>query len=315
MNTPAKPPEGVSTSDVPDRPGPVRRLYDEITDKVAVKHPWYKLPKVAGLAELIGIRDTLRQKNLFDTTRLPSVNPVQPPPYDESYRTTRTADGSWNDLEHPEMGMANTRFGRNVPLDDTRPDKDRMMVPNPREISRKLMTRDTFNPASSGNALITAWLQFMLHDWVKHGTSPVEDPWVLPDVSGDDWPAPPVVVMRVAPDPTAPPDSALPPTHLNVNTHWWDGSSIYGNDLQQQRFLREGTGGRLRLIDGLPPIPPDPKDDPALVPGFWLGLGMMQTLFSSGAQQHRRHARRGPPRFRRRDAVPAGPADHLRADR
>ena len=133
MNSPAEPPEGVSTSDVPDRPGPVRRLYDEVIGKVAVKHPWYQLPKVAGLAELIGIRDTLRQKNLFDTSRLPSVNPVQPPPYEESYQTARTADGSWNDLQHPEMGMANTRFGRNVPLDDTWPDQDRMMTPNPRD--------------------------------------------------------------------------------------------------------------------------------------------------------------------------------------
>jgi hypothetical protein len=155
-----------------------------------------------------------------------------------------------------------------------------MMVPNPREISLKLMTRDTFNPALAGNALITAWLQFMVHDWVSHGTSPKDDPWVLPEVAGDDWPTPPVVVMRVPPDPTSPPDSALPPTHLNVNTHWWDGSSVYGNDLQQQRFLREGTGGRLRLVDGLPPIPADPAADPTRVPGFWLGLGMMQTLFS-----------------------------------
>jgi hypothetical protein len=280
MDSSAEPPEGVSSSDVPDRPGLVQRLYDEITDKVSRKHPWYTLPEVAGLAELIGIRDTLRQQNLFDTSRLPSVDPVQPPPYDQSYLAARTADGSWNDLEHPEMGMAGTRFGRNVPLDDTWPDQDRMMTPNPREISRRLMTRDTFNPATAGNALITAWLQFMLHDWVKHGTSPTDKPWVLPEVQGDDWPAPPVMVMRVQPDPTAPADSALPPTHLNTNTHWWDGSSIYGNDLAQQRFLREGAGGRLRLADGLPPVPPDPQDNPALVPGFWLGLGMMQTLFS-----------------------------------
>ena len=280
MNSPATPPEGVSTSDEAYRPGPLKRLYDKVTGEVAVSRPWYTLPKLLGLAELIGIRDTLRRENLVDTSRLPSVDPMPPPPYDESYLTARTADGSWNDLEHPEMGMANTRFGRNVPLAATWPDQDRMMVPNPREISLKLMTRDTFNPATAGNALITAWLQFMVHDWVSHGTSPKDDPWVLPEVAGDDWPTPPVVVMRVPPDPTSPPDSTLPPTHLNVNTHWWDGSSVYGNDLAQQRFLREGTGGRLRLVDGLPPIPPDPANDPTLVPGFWLGLGMMQTLFS-----------------------------------
>jgi hypothetical protein len=178
------------------------------------------------------------------------------------------------------MGMAGTRFGRNVPLAHTRPDQDRMMVPNPREISRQLMTREVFNPAVAGNALIAAWLQFMIHDWFKHGTSPTDNPWILPPVEGDDWPAPPLVVMRTPADPTSPPGSALPPTYLNVNTHWWDASSIYGDNLEQQRFLREGAGGRLRLDGGLPPVPPDPADNPALVPGFWLGLGMMQTLFT-----------------------------------
>jgi len=280
MTSSAAPPKTVSTSDQAYRPGWLKRLYDRITGKVAIKHPWYKLPEVLGLAELIGLRDTLRRENLFDTSRLPSVDPVQPPPYDESYLTARTADGSWNDLEHAEMGMANTRFGRNVPLSYTWPDQDRMMVPNPREISLKLMTRDALNPATAGNALIAAWIQFMIHDWVRHGTSPKDNPWVLPAIEGDDWPTPPVVVMRVPPDPTSPKDSTNPPTHLNVNTHWWDASSVYGNDIEQLRWIREGAGGRLRLVDGMPPIPPDPQQDPTLVPGFWLGLGMLQTLFS-----------------------------------
>jgi len=73
MNSPGTPPEGVSTSDVPYRPGPLKRLYDKVTDEVAVKHPWYTLPEALGLAELIGIRDTLRRENLFDTSRLPAV--------------------------------------------------------------------------------------------------------------------------------------------------------------------------------------------------------------------------------------------------
>ena len=44
------------------------------------------------------------------------------------------------------MGMAGTRFGRNVPIEDTWPDRTRMLTPNPREISRRLMTRDTCHP-------------------------------------------------------------------------------------------------------------------------------------------------------------------------
>lgn len=277
--TDTRPTESTSTSDEPDEPGVVERALQHLATAIDQKHPWYTLPEPAGLAELVEIRNTLRAHNLFDTSRLPAVDAVQPLPWNDKYLTERTPDGSWNDLEHGEMGMANTRFGRNVPIEDTWPDVDRMLVPNPREISRRLMTREALNPATGGNALIAAWLQFMLRDWIKHGPSPTDDPYVLPVVGSDDWPQPTVQVLRSKPDPTTPPQSTLPPTHVNINTHWWDGSSIYGNDLAEQRFLRDGEGGRLRLVDGLPPRPDDPALDPARMPGFWLGLGMLQTLF------------------------------------
>ena len=67
---------------------------------------------------------------------------------------------------------------------------------------------------------------------------------------------------RTPPDPTTPPDSDLPPTYVNVNTHWWDGSQIYGNSAREQAFLRAHEGGRLRLVDGMPPIPDDPAHNP-----------------------------------------------------
>ena len=135
----------------------------------------------------------LREHNLYDTSRLPADNPVQPPTWDERFRTERTPDGSWNDLVHGEMGMAGTRFGRNVPIEATWPDRAHILEPSPREISRRLMTRDNgIIPASTGNALIASWLQFMLHDWVKHGTSPTDNPWVIPLEPGDDWPEPPL---------------------------------------------------------------------------------------------------------------------------
>ncbi|WP_426515511.1 peroxidase family protein [Diaminobutyricibacter sp. McL0618] len=272
-------PDETSTSDIPDNPGVGERLFDSATEDLDQKHPWYRLPKELGLIELIGIRNVLREQNLFDTSRLPSVNAVVPPPYDEKLVTRRSPDGSWNDLEHPEMGMAGTRFGRNVPLAETWPNRDRMLEPSPREVSRRLMTRSDLIPATGGNVLIAAWLQFMIRDWFRHGTSPTDNPWILPLAPGDDWPAPPLTVMRTPPDPTSPPDSADPPTFINIMTHWWDGSQVYGNTLEDQQFLREHTGGRLRLVDGAPPIPDDPAKNPTHVPGFWLGLGMLQTLF------------------------------------
>ena len=270
-----------STSDEKPKPGLIERAFDSAVEKIDQKHPWYQLPEPLGLLELVGIRNKLRQENLYDASRLPAVDPVQPPPFEERYTTERTPDGSWNDLVHGEMGMAGTRFGRNVPLENTWPDRERILEPNPREISRKLMTRDNgIIPASAGNALIASWLQFMIHDWVKHGTSPTDNPWTIPLMQDDDWPEPPLQVMRTPDDPTTPPDSKLPPTHINVNTHWWDGSQLYGNDLPTQAFLRSHEGGKLRLVDGLPPVPDDPKVNPIYLPGFWVGMGMMQTLFA-----------------------------------
>ena len=43
-----------------------------------------------------------------------------------------------------------------------------------------------------------------------------------------------------------------------------------------------GVDGKLRIgDDGLLPTPPDPAHDPAQVPGFWLGIGLMQTSSSA----------------------------------
>lgn len=274
------PPSGSSTSDQPDHPGVLQRVFDRVVENVSQKVPWYELPEPLGLLELIGIRDTLRKYNLYDTSRLPAVDPVTAPPFEERFRTERTSDGSWNDLVHPEMGMAGTRFGRNVPIEDTWPAREKMLDPNPREVSRRLMTRNTIIPASAGNALIATWLQFMIHDWFRHGTSPTDNPWVIPLAPDDDWPTPPLLVMRTPDDPTSPPSSDLPPTHINVMTHWWDGSQIYGNSLADQDFLRARIGGKLQLVDGVQPVPDDPAQNPTLTPGFWLGLGMMQTLFA-----------------------------------
>src|SRR4051812_44201678 len=202
------------------------QAYDALATGVDHKLGWDHLPKLMGLFDLVGIRNVLREHNLHDTSRQPAVGAVEAPEWDPAFEKQRTVDGSWNDLANPTMGMAGTRFGRNVPIEHTWPDTDRLLEPNPRTVSRRLMTREELIPASAGNALIAAWLQFMIHDWFRHGTSPTDDPWVLELDPDDDWPEPPLQVFRTPPDPTSPPDSDLPPTYVNTNTHWWDGSQI-----------------------------------------------------------------------------------------
>jgi hypothetical protein len=273
--------EGAATPAVGYRQSLPWRLYDAAAELIDRKVGWDKLPTPLGLAVLVGLRDTLRKRNLYDTSAQPAVNtpPVGPP--DPRNRTRRTVDGAYNDLGQPSMGMAGSRFGRNIPIEDTFPDP-RPLEPSPREVSRALLTRHELVPATSVNALVAAWLQWMIRDWFSHGRSPTDNPWQIPLADDDPWPGRPMLIMRTRPDPTRPPGpSDLPPTYANTETPWWDGSQIYGTTPEQQRFVRSGEHGKLRVgPDGLVPLPTDPEHNPAMVPGFWLGLPMLQTLFT-----------------------------------
>ena len=86
-------------------------------------------------------------------------------------------DGSWNDLAHPATGMATTPFARNMSPERTGPDDARMLEPNPRVVSERLLKRDGMIAATNGNVLIAAWIQFMIHDWIQHGPGQDKDPW------------------------------------------------------------------------------------------------------------------------------------------
>jgi hypothetical protein len=244
---------------------------------------WDRLPRPLALVTLGGLRVALREKNLHDTSSLPATN--QPPLKAPSphHLTSRTVDGSYNDLDEPAVGMAGSRFGRNILLDKIVPaTESEVMSPNPREVSRALLTRHEFLPATTVNSLAAAWLQFMVKDWFSHGTSPKDNPWVVPLAADDPWPERPMRIMRTPDDPTRPKNvDGIPQTYVNVNSHWWDGSQIYGVNADEQKFVRTGVDGKLRVLDnGLLPLPTDPALDPSRVPGFWLGLEMMRTLFT-----------------------------------
>ena len=218
------------------------KLYDRVAEFVDRKVGWDRLPVPLGLAVIPGIRDVLRARNLYDTSGEPAVNlpPVAPPT--PQVRTTRTLDGTYNDLDDPRMGMAGSRFGRNVPVEATYPaPPPDIMQPNPREISRALLTRDKLIPATGANVLVATWVQFMIRDWFSHGTSPTDDPWEVPLADDDPWPGRPMLIMRTPPDPTATPGRHRRPTYANVTTPWWDLSQIYGTTAEFQQWVRSGT--------------------------------------------------------------------------
>src|SRR5687768_9513873 len=92
------------------------RIFNRAAQATDHRFGWHKLWTPVGLAVLTGVRNILRQRNLYDTTRLPSEGVAPVPPWRPQYATTRTPDGTYNDLSDPAMGRAGSRFGRNVPL-------------------------------------------------------------------------------------------------------------------------------------------------------------------------------------------------------
>ena len=258
-------------------------VYDRVAQRVDRRVGWDRLPLPLGLAVLVGVRNILRRANLFDTRVIPTVDaaPVGPP--SPRHATERSADGTYNDLADPAMGMARARFGRNLPLEKVWPEPEpAILEPSPRLVSRELLTRDAFTPATTVNSLAAAWLQFMVRDWFSHGKGDPSVPWRVPVAAGDPWWQKPMEIPRTIPDPTRPPGSTdAPPTYINTETPWWDGSQLYGVRADQQSRVRSGEDGKLRLgADGMLPLSADPERDPIQEPGFWLGLYLFATLFT-----------------------------------
>ena len=139
----------------------IKSLFSQLlmwtTEALDRRYRWHRLPFPLGLVTLAGLRMRLRARNLYDTS---PPAPIEQPTLegDEHYRTARTADGKFNDLENPAMGSAEMRFGRNVPLEHTYSENDWAILnrPNPRRVSRELLTRDVFEPATTLNLLAAA---------------------------------------------------------------------------------------------------------------------------------------------------------------
>jgi hypothetical protein len=263
--------------------------FAELTNRFQV---WYRLPFLLAMPTIVGHRVNMREQNLSDTERDPSL---LEPRAGANGHDQRQADGSYNDLGCPWMGMAGARFGRNVPIGDTHGElPPELYEPNPRQVSRDLLARRSFVPVPHLNVLVPAWLQFMVHDWLSHGGGDTKTPpHRLPLPSGDDWPSPDMTILRTLPDDRlCPADQGQPATYRNTETHWWDGSQLYGSDLGRQHAVRtDPASGQLRAdgkihLDAQGHLPVDTSSDVANLElsgvngNWWVGLSVLHTLFA-----------------------------------
>ena len=73
-----------------------------------------------------------------------------------------------------------------------------------------------------------------------------------------------------------------PPTFVTDDTHWWDGSQIYGRDAAFADALRSGEHGKLRIDEHGPSrrrISRPTSTSPASPGNFWVGLALLHSLF------------------------------------
>jgi hypothetical protein len=252
---------------------------------------WYRRRSISAILTLAYMREKLNKNNLKVTYPDGSLVGFQPkgqkPPEGASH--FRTADGSWNNLANPKEGAAGTRFPRNVTDEAIKPETGSdLMSPNPREISRKLLTRrHPMREVPFLNMLAACWIQFENHDWINHGDNLKEGDGIIKVPLAEDDPyrqryrQKELYVGRTQPDPTyGTKPEKTPVTFINEVTHWWDASQIYGSNRETQHRLRSHVDGKLKVNgNGTLPIAANGVEDVGFVRNWWVGLSLLHTLF------------------------------------
>lgn len=253
--------------------------------------PWVTWPALTkfgtlgimgALLVLAGQREDLLNNNMFDQEDWASRNATIV--CDQRSLTARTEDGTCNILTNPAEGSAHVNFGRNVNPNVAQAEtlNDTLLVPNPREVSNLLMSRgDDFKPATTLNFIATAWIQFMVHDWFDHGPRTDANPIEFPLPQGDALGSGTMSVQRTRPDPRVS-GTETTVTYENINTHWWDGSQLYGSDKATNDAVRSFMDGKLEVdADGrLPTEFLSGKPVTGFNENWWVGLSMLHHLFT-----------------------------------
>jgi len=250
---------------------------------------WYRRPLFLGILTLAYMREKLNRNNLVSTYPKGVLEGFQEegqtPPGGVQF--FRTPDGSWNNLSNPKEGAAGTRFSRNVKLEAVKPETgERLLTPNPREISRHLLTREKqMKEVPFLNVLAAVWIQFQNHDWISHGENKlnelIEVPMATDDPVAKKFRQTKMFVPRTQPDPTRRAEGEPAATSfINEVTHWWDASQIYGSDEETTNRLRSFTNGKLRITEeGRLPLDKKGIEQTGFVRNWWVGLSMLHTLF------------------------------------
>jgi hypothetical protein len=249
-----------------------------IAEKLDRSAGWDRLPLRLAIVSLMGIRQRLRARNLYDTrpARPPAAAGCETENLSEQRSGARTLDGRGNDPGDPAMGAAQSPFGRNAP--PMIEDDGALYTPHALEVSERLLTRHEFFPAETLNLLAAAWVQFEVHDWFAHQTAEY-DPTdlarlgTMPNVPADPRP----LITNTD-------DERRYPAFVSDQTHWWDASQLYGAREDFAKDIREGADGKVKvdgeLLKVMERYTATSGGTTAAVPNLWIGSALFHILFA-----------------------------------
>ena len=165
-------------------------------------------------------------------------------------------DGSGNNLVHYDWGKTGSTLRRadGAAYSDGISEPAGQNRPSPRLISNTVLGQDESIPNIFGRSdYIWAWGQFIDHDLDLVETAVPFEPFDIivppgdeifdPDASGGVF----LPFNRSAYDPCTGTDASNPRQQVNILTSWLDASMVYGSDPCRAAWLREGSGGRLKV--------------------------------------------------------------------
>ncbi|KAG5624359.1 hypothetical protein H5410_009577 [Solanum commersonii] len=237
---------------------------------------WHRVPVFLGLVYLALRRHLNQEYNLINVGRTPTG--VRSNPGDFPYRT---ADGKYNDPFNEGAGSEFSFFGRNImPVDQ----HDKLKNPDPMVVATKLLARRNFiDTGKQFNMIAASWIQFMIHDWIDHleDTQQIEE-LRAPEEVASQCPLKSFKFYKSKETPTG--FYEIKTGYLNRRTPWWDGSAIYGSDVEILKKVRTFKDGKLKLSEnGLLEQDENGKIISGDVRNTWAGLLTLQALF---VQEH-----------------------------
>ncbi|CAM6040673.1 unnamed protein product [Sphagnum compactum] len=231
--------------------------------------PWYKMPVVIGLFYLEIRRTVLYKHNLIPVGQTKSKLTFNPKEY-----PFRTANGMFNDPKNAETGSEDSFFGRN---NEPQPQREKIMDPHPTVVATKLLARREFiGTAKQFNLLATAWINFMIHDWVDHMEDTKQVEITAPESVASKCPLKSFRFYASKEFPVGRGQIG----YKNIRTPWWDASNIYGNDAAELKRVRTMKDGKLFIAhDGWLYHNAEGINVSGDIRNEWAGIALLQAIF------------------------------------